>query len=74
MRQEIVNLDFGRWIKEKRRKAGLKQYELARMIPVNQNTLSRYETGEKLPPLDVVEKICEIFKAELLIREYGTDE
>lgn len=71
MKREITSVDFGEWIKEKRRKAGLKQYELARMIPVSADTLSRYVIGDRVPPLDVAEKICEIFGAELIIREKG---
>lgn len=74
MKREITSVEFGDWVKEKRRKAGMRQDVLAGMIPVNKNTLSRYVTGEKTPPLDVVEKICEIFGAELVIRENAYDE
>ena len=74
MKREITYIDFGQWVNEKRRAAGIRQHELARMIPVNKNTLSRYTSGEKTPPLEVVEKICEIFGAELVIREKGYDE
>lgn len=71
MKREVVSVDFGKWVREKRRQAGLKQYELADMIPCNANTLSRYVTGEKIPPLDVAERICEVLGAELIIREKG---
>ena len=73
MRREITSIDFGEWIKEKRRAKGLKQYELAKMIPMNPGTLSRYVTGEVAPPLDIAEKICELLGAELVIRETGND-
>lgn len=73
MKREVTSIEFGQWIKEKRKAAGLKQYELARMIPINSNTLSRYVTGEKLPSLDIAERICEIFGAELVIREKGDE-
>lgn len=69
-------MEIGDWIKERRREKGLKQYELAKMIPVNNNTLSRYETGEKVPTWDIVEKIAEILGAEIVLRERayeGTD-
>lgn len=71
MKREVMSVNFGMWVREKRRKAGLKQYELADMIPCNPNTLSRYVTGEKIPPLDVAERICEVLGAELVIKEKG---
>lgn len=74
MKREIADLDFGKWVTEKRRAAGIRQHELAAMIPVNKNTLTRYTSGDRVPPLDVVEKICEIFGAELVIREKDYDE
>jgi len=74
MRREVTSVDFGKWITETRRKKGIKQYELADMIPVQQNTLSRYVTGDMMPRLDVCERICELLGAELVIREKGNDE
>ena len=74
MREEVVNIDFGQWVKEKRKAAGYNQHELARLIPIHENTLSRYETGDKSPALDVAERICEIFGAELLIKVYGRED
>ena len=73
MKREVMSIDFGEWIKEKRRAKGLKQYELARMIPLNPGTLSRYVIGDVFPPLDIAEKICEILGGELVIREKGYD-
>ena len=69
MKREVNSIDFGKWIREKIKKSGIKQYDLAEMIPVHKNTLSRYVTGDNYPSLDVCEKICEIFGAELVIRE-----
>lgn len=73
MKREITAIDFGQWIKEKRKAKGMLQGELSRMIPLNKNTLSRYETGDRLPPLDIAERICEILGAELVVREYGQE-
>ena len=73
MKREVTTISFGGWLKEKRRAAKKKQYELAKEIPVNANTLSRYETGERLPTLDVAERICELFGAEIIIREKGIE-
>jgi len=74
MRREVTSIDFGEWVTETRRKKGLKQYELADMIPVQRNTLSRIVTGDSVPKLDICERICELLGAELVIREKGNDE
>ena len=71
MKREVNHVEFGDWVKEKRRQKGLKQYELAKMIPLNPGTLSRYVMGDVMPPLDIAEKICSILGAELIIREKG---
>jgi len=47
--------------------------DLAKMIPTNKNTLSRWETGDRLPTLDNAERLAEIFGAELVLREKGYD-
>ena len=73
MKREVTTITFGSWLKEKRRAAKKKQYDLAKEIPINANTLSRYETGERLPTLDVAERICELFGAEIIIREKGIE-
>jgi transcriptional regulator with XRE-family HTH domain len=73
MKREITAIDFGQWIKEKRKAKGMLQGDLSRMIPLNKNTLSRYETGDRLPPLDIAERICEILGAELVVREHGQE-
>lgn len=41
-----------------RKKAGLTQHELAEMIGVSNNTISRIETLESVPTLKVLLKIC----------------
>ena len=69
MRREVTSVSFGAWITEKRKKKGIKQYQLAEMIPVQENTLSRYVTGDMMPRLDICERICELLGAELVIKE-----
>ena len=74
MRLETTGIDFGQWVKEKRKAAGYTQYQLARMIPMHENTLSRYETGDKSPSLEIAERLCEIFGAELVVKVYGRED
>lgn len=74
MRREIDSIDFGKWIKAKRKEKGWNQLQLARQIPRHPNSITRYETGDDFPPLDVAEKIVSLLGAELVIREKGNDE
>lgn len=74
MRREVECVEFSEWVKEKRKRKGLAQYQLAKMIPCNKNTLNGYLTGNNRMPLDVAEKLCKILGAELVIREKGYDE
>ena len=74
MKREVEFVDFPEWVREKRKKKGLAQYQLAKMIPCNENTLHGYLAGNNRMPLDVAEKICTILGAELVIREKGYEE
>lgn len=69
MKREVEWLDFGEWVKEKRRKMGYTQEQLARMVSVNKNTLSGYLKGYNRMPLDIAEKLCNVLDAELVVRE-----
>ena len=74
MRREIETVDFGQWQKEQRKKHHVSQEALAEKIASNKNTVSRYETGDRFPPLDVAERIVNYFGAEFVIREKGNEE
>ena len=52
--------DFVR-IKELRKKKGLSQLRLAMELNTTQNTISRYETGEREPGIDELIKIADYF-------------
>lgn len=69
MKNIIETIDFGRWMKAKRKKMKLSQEELARIIISNKNTISRYETGDRFPPLDVAEMIVKVLGGEFIILE-----
>ena len=45
-------------IKKLRKSAGLTQSDLAKRLDLNRATISKYETGDICPPLDVIRKIC----------------
>ncbi len=48
-------------IKELRKKKGLSQLRLAMELNTTQNTISRYETGEREPGIDELIKIADYF-------------
>ena len=49
-------------LKELRMKRQMKQIELASMLKVTQQTLSRYETGDRDLSPDTIRRLCEIFE------------
>ena len=52
--------DFMR-LKEIRKSKGLSQLKLAMDLNTNQNTISRYETGEREPSINELIKIADYF-------------
>ena len=52
-------------IKELREKKNITQLKLAVDLNLNQNTLSRYETGEREPSYDVLIKIADYFNVSI---------
>lgn len=48
-------------LKELRKKKGLSQLRLATELNTTQNTISRYETGEREPGIDELIKIADFF-------------
>lgn len=58
--------------KEKRIEAGLRQEDLARLAGCDTHSISRYETGERVPCLEIAIKISEALKSnvnEIFLRE-----
>lgn len=41
--------------------AGLTQSEAARLAKINKKTLSSYERGKRLPKVDVLNSLCQIY-------------
>lgn len=51
--------DIGSKIRAARKKAGLKQKELAKKIGVTESRISQYENGSQRPRVDTIQKIAE---------------
>lgn len=52
-------------LKELRKKKGLSQLRLATELNTTQNTISRYETGEREPGIDELIKIADYFNVSV---------
>ena len=52
-------------IKELRNVAGLSQKDLAKATNVNRVSISRYETGERVPTLNVAAKIAQALDCKI---------
>lgn len=52
-------------IKELRKVAGLSQKDLAKATNVNRVSISRYETGERVPTLNVAAKIAQALDCKI---------
>ena len=52
-------------LKEIRRSKGISQLKMAMDLNTNQNTISRYETGEREPGLNELIKIADYFNVSI---------
>lgn len=52
-------------LKELRKKKGVSQLRLATDLDTTQNTISRYETGEREPGIDELIKIADYFNVSV---------
>jgi transcriptional regulator with XRE-family HTH domain len=59
---------------EQRTKAGLSREELARRIGISYSAVAKYETGERIPPPDVLAKLAETLRisVDYLLGRTGT--
>ena len=48
-------------IREFREAKGIRQSELAMRLGVSQNTVSQWETGTRVPRVDMLKKIADLF-------------
>lgn len=54
-------------IKELRKKKGVKQYEASDGIGITQTYLSQIESGQKVPSIEVLEKLAKFYKTPIAI-------
>lgn len=56
---------FGDRLKELREDANMTQEQLAEKLNINKSSISSYETNSKMPSVDKLVKIADIFKVSL---------
>lgn len=52
-------------IKDLREDNDLTQIQCAKLFYVSKNTYIRYETGERIPPIDFMERVADYYKISL---------
>ena len=58
-------IKIGEFIKELRKEKGLTQEQLAEKLNVSRRTVSRWETGNNLPDLDVLIEMADYYEVDL---------
>ena len=61
----VLLLDFGKWIRAARERQELSQAEVGEIIDLHQTYYSRIESGKRVVDLDTAIKICKALKLDL---------
>lgn len=54
-------MNIGMAIRTLRTKLGMTQAELAAHVGMSENTVSKWELGKAMPPMESIKKICDAF-------------
>lgn len=60
-------MKIGSALKYARKKSGLKQNEAARCVGISQTYISQIETDSKMPSMQIIQSICDCYKAPLAL-------
>ena len=75
-KKKVKDDRFGKFVKELRKERNLSQYELADMIPISREAVSKWERNTTMPNQDSLKRLSEIFEIstdELLIGKRLSD-
>jgi len=67
----LDNSKIGKFIYELRKEKGLSQYDLADMIPISREAISKWERGKNLPDTSCLFRLSEIFNISINEILYG---
>lgn len=62
--------ELGRQISNARDAAGMTQQELSRLADVSRQMISRYETGQDVPVIDVLATLAEVLETDFRVLGY----
>ena len=68
----MSSMEFAKKFKELRKDRDLSQVEVAKQLNISRSTVGKYETGDRLPDLNMFVKIADLFDVtadELLGRD-----
>ncbi len=57
----FISRDFGRRLKQARKKAGLTMTQAGEKVYISQSVVSRYEKGESIPTIDRVLALANLY-------------
>ena len=57
--------NFGVWLKRQRKKRNLQQQELSKLVQVSNSFVSKLESGEKQPSVELIEKLASLWNINL---------
>ena len=74
VKQEVIHMNLGKNIAELRKKSNLTQEELANMLGVSPQAVSKWENDAACPDISLLPKIAEIFGVTIdeLMNEQGS--
>ncbi len=59
-----MRMDFGDKIRDIREDMDMTQYDMAKLIPMNQSNYSKIERGVQEPSMEQLKRICEILNID----------
>ena len=66
----IAMVDYRRIIREKRRKLGMSQNQLAKLCGISQPFVNEIESGRKSPSAETLFQICEVLQIPVFGEEW----
>ena len=60
----MVNINIGEKIRNTREDMDLSQYDMAKLIPMNQSNYSKIERGVQEPNMEQLRRICQILNLD----------
>ena len=59
------NSKIGKFISELRKEKGLSQYDLADLVPISREAISKWERGKNLPKTETLYYLAEFFEVDI---------